>query len=70
VEPKEQFGRNLREARGRLGISQEALAARAELHRNAVSMLEREERDPRLDTMVKLARALDMELSALLKGIE
>jgi transcriptional regulator with XRE-family HTH domain len=69
VEPKELFARNLRAARGRIGISQEALAARAELHRTAVSLLERGGRDPQLLTMVRLARALDVELSVLVKGI-
>jgi transcriptional regulator with XRE-family HTH domain len=70
VEPKELFARNLVAARERLGISQEELADRAGMHRTAVSLLERKGRDPRLETIVKLARALGVKPAALLEGID
>jgi transcriptional regulator with XRE-family HTH domain len=69
VEPTESFARNLRAARRRVGLSQEALAERSGLHRTEVSLLERAGRDPRLATIVRLARALEVEPAALLEGI-
>ena len=48
------FGRNLAGAREAAGHSQEAVADLAELHRTAVGQLERGERIPRADTVVKL----------------
>jgi transcriptional regulator with XRE-family HTH domain len=68
VDARQQFATNLRQARGRLGLSQEALGERCGLHRTEISLLERAGRDPRLSTIVKLARALDLTPSALLKN--
>lgn len=68
--PKELLGRNMRSARKRLGLSQEALGAQCNLHRTEISLLERGLRDPRLDTVVRVARALGMPPAALLEGIE
>jgi transcriptional regulator with XRE-family HTH domain len=70
VDPVEQFAKNLRTARRRRGLSQEALAAAADLHRTEVSLLERAGREPRLTTIARLARALDLRPSALLRGVE
>lgn len=70
VEPKEQFARNLRNARLRAGLSQEDLGDAAELHRTAIGFLERAERDPRLKTIVRLARALGVSASELLDGVK
>lgn len=60
------FGLNL--ARARLGadMSQEALGDLAGLHRTAVGQLERGERIPRTDTLVKLSGALGIETQVLL----
>ncbi len=52
------------------GRSQEALGFAARLHRTEVSLLERGERDPRLSTIVRLARALGVTPAELLDGIE
>jgi transcriptional regulator with XRE-family HTH domain len=52
------FGASLRAAREQANISQEALATAAGLHRAHISLLERNRREPRLDTLVKLSRAL------------
>jgi transcriptional regulator with XRE-family HTH domain len=65
----EQFGGNLREQRRRSGLSQERLADLAGVDRTEVSLLERGLRVPRLDTIVKLARALGVPLAGLLSGI-
>lgn len=69
VEPREIFSENLRSARHAAGLSQEALGDAAELHRTEVSLLERGERDPRLATIVRLARGLGIEPADLLRGL-
>lgn len=68
-EPHEIFGHNLRAARVRLGMSQEDLGHASDLHPTEVSRLERAMREPRLSTIVKLARALGLPPSRLLDGI-
>ena len=69
MEPQERFGRNLREHRLRLGMSQEALAHAAGLHPTEVSRLERAVRDPRLSTIVRVARALGVTTGQLVQGV-
>ena len=69
VDARTQLARNVRAARARLGLSQTEVGARARLHRTEVSLLERGERDPRLSTIVRLARALDVAPAALLDGV-
>jgi excisionase family DNA binding protein len=66
----EEFGKNLHRARKRAGISQEALAVLATLHRTEIGLLERGERLPRIDTAIKLAGALGLPLEKLVEGIE
>ena len=68
-EIRAQLGLNLRERRDQAGLSQEALGAMCELDRTEISLLERGLRFPRLDTLVKLARALQLSPSELLDGI-
>jgi transcriptional regulator with XRE-family HTH domain len=65
----ERFSDNLHRARKRAGISQEELGFRAELHRTEIGLLERGSRLARIDTLVKLAGALDIAPEALLDGI-
>lgn len=65
----ERFARNLLRARKAAGLSQEALAFRAALHRTEIGLLERGVRMPRIDTLAKLAGALGVEPVALLDGI-
>jgi transcriptional regulator with XRE-family HTH domain len=66
---RETFATNLRRERERLELSQEALAERCDLHRTEISLLERTQRDPRLETIVKIARALEIPPAKLLDGI-
>jgi transcriptional regulator with XRE-family HTH domain len=66
----ERFGRNLRRARQDAGLSQEALAALCSLHRTEIGYLEGGKRVPRLDTLVKLATALEAPLDDFTQGIE
>ena len=64
------FAANLRAARTRSLLSQEALADAAHLHRTEISLLERGRREPRLRTIVALARAMRIPPVDLFKGIE
>lgn len=63
------FGSNLSRARKRSGLSQEATAIRASLHRTEIGLLERGERLPRIDTAIKLAGALGVDPADLVAGI-
>jgi ribosome-binding protein aMBF1 (putative translation factor) len=51
------------------GLSQETLALEADLDRSEVSSLELGKRCPRLDTVARLARVLDMPLIDLIEGV-
>jgi transcriptional regulator with XRE-family HTH domain len=67
---RRQLAANLREQRERTGLSQEALADICDLHRTEISLLERCKRSPRLETIVVIARGLELASpSELLKGI-
>jgi transcriptional regulator with XRE-family HTH domain len=64
------FAGNLRDRRKQMGFSQEALAGMCGLDRTEISLLECRKRSPRLDTVVVLARALELDSAAeLLDGI-
>lgn len=65
----QRFGANLVRYRKRAGLSQEQLGLRADLHRTEIGLLERGARVPRIDTLLKLATALDIDPSYLLGGI-
>jgi len=71
VQPvRQQFAENLRNHRERLGLSQEALAEICDLHRTEISLLERCKRSPRLETIVILARGLELgSAGELLEGV-
>jgi transcriptional regulator with XRE-family HTH domain len=68
--PSAAFGHNLRAARGRAELSQEALASAAGLHPTEISRLERGVRDVRLSTIVRIARGLNTPAATLLDGID
>jgi transcriptional regulator with XRE-family HTH domain len=68
--PRDTFASNLRHRRKEAGLTQEALADLAGLHRTAVGLLERRKRSPRLETIVALTRALDLASTCdLLEGV-
>lgn len=56
--PQERFAQNLRSRRVAVGISQEELGERTDLHRTEISLLERAGREPRFATLLKLCGAL------------
>jgi transcriptional regulator with XRE-family HTH domain len=62
-------GLNMARLRIKAGLSQEELGVRASLHRTAISQLERGERIPRSDTIVKIAGSLGVGPGALLDGL-
>lgn len=69
VEAKTRFGANVRRYRKRLDLSQEALGFKCGLHPTEISRLERARREPRLGTIVVIARALEVKPGELLDGI-
>jgi transcriptional regulator with XRE-family HTH domain len=64
-----QFGARLREFRELKGLSQEALADAAGIHRTHVSLIERNKRSVRLDTLFRLAYALEIDAADLVRGL-
>ena len=70
MKPRERFAINLRKARKKKGVSQEELGFRCDLHRTEISLLERSQRSPRLETIVTLANGLKLTSPGdLLAGI-
>lgn len=63
------FGETLFLTRRRAGLSQEELARNAGLHRTEIGNLEHGKRLPRIDTLIKLAGALEVPPGDLLKGM-
>lgn len=57
----------LREERERQKLSLNVLAARAGLSRQMVSYIEQEERNPTLETLLRLTEALGVELDDVIK---
>ena len=69
LDPREQFGTNVRIRRERLGISQEELSALSNLHRTYIGSVERGERNLSLINILKIAKALKCDPAELLKGV-
>jgi transcriptional regulator with XRE-family HTH domain len=63
------FGKALRERRHKLGVSQEEFADLCGLDRTYVGGIERGERNVGLVNIERLARALKISLSELLRGV-
>ena len=63
------FGKAVRKKRHKLGVSQEEFADICGLDRTYIGGIERGERNVALINIDKIARALDLSLSELLKGI-
>ena len=64
------LGREIKKAREVLQQSQEALAFEAGIHRTYVSLIERGKKSPTLAVIVRLATALGIKPSELLRRVE
>lgn len=60
------LGTNVREVRERLGLTQEQVAERSGVHATEVSRIEGGKRDPQVSTVLRLAKALEIEPGRLL----
>lgn len=66
---RQRLSQHLRALRSVKGLSQEALADLAELHRTYVGSIERCERNVSIDNIEKLASALNVDVYELLKPL-
>lgn len=64
------FGKEVARLRKVLGISQEELAFRAEVHRTYISQLERGLKSPTLNMILKLSHTLKASASKLVATVE
>jgi transcriptional regulator with XRE-family HTH domain len=64
------FGLNLVRCRKRADLSQEELGFLSSLHRTEIGMLERGVRLPRIDTVIKLAGAMEIHPGDLFDGMD
>lgn len=69
-DPTIAFGRVLRSYREQKGWSQLKLAEAADLHINAVGLIERGQRSPNLPTIFALCRALGVPVSRFMAAVE
>jgi len=63
------LGRNVARCRLRAGLSQGELGERASLHPTAIGLIERGERTARIDTLLKIAGALEIPPGDLFEGL-
>ncbi len=63
------LGESIRSHRKNIGISQEKLAEKAGLHHNYIGELERGEKAASIDTLVKIAQALGLQVRALVGSL-
>lgn len=65
----QKFGRRVRDLRNTRAISQEQLADLANLHRTHISLIERGQRSVRVETIARLAMALQVQPAELMPPI-
>lgn len=68
--PDQLLGIEVRQARERLGISQEELGFRAGIHRTYVSQIERGLKSPTLGAVLRVAKGLNTPASNLVAAVE
>jgi transcriptional regulator with XRE-family HTH domain len=64
------LGEEIRKARLKAGLSQEALADKSGLHRTYISLLERNKKSPTLETLFHICQALGVSVAGLIKKVE
>ena len=60
------LGKNLRAARKKLGLTQEQVAERSGVQAGEISRIEAGKRDPRVSTLERLAKAVELKPGQLL----
>jgi transcriptional regulator with XRE-family HTH domain len=68
VKIQQVFGKVVRRRREKVGLSQEALADKAGLHRNYIGLLERGLRTPSIEVLRKVAVGLGTTMSSLIRA--
>jgi len=63
------FAKRVRAERKKLGLSQEGFAEKSGFHRTYIGMIERAEKNITLANIEKLAKALRLTISSLLRGM-
>jgi len=61
------LGKNLRETRKQLGLTQEQVSERSGVQAGEISRIEAGKRDPQVSTLERLAKALEVSPGQLLK---
>jgi transcriptional regulator with XRE-family HTH domain len=68
--PEAIFGKEIAKLRRRMGLSQEELGFRADVHRTYISQLERGLKSPTLNVMLRLSRALKEPVRRLMAAVD
>jgi transcriptional regulator with XRE-family HTH domain len=63
------FGKRVAEVRRQRGYTQEGLAAKADITPLSIGFIEQGRRWPRIATLQKLARCLDVSIAEFFKGL-
>ena len=63
------MGETIRSYRKNVGMSQEKLAEKADLHHNYIGELERGEKAATIDTLLKIAKALGVKVRDLVVDV-
>ena len=64
---KTKVGKRIKELRNKIGISQEELAFRSEIHRTYIASLEVGKRNVSIETLEKVVNALEVSMSEFFK---
>ena len=67
---RKSLGNRIRQLRHEKKISQEGLADKCSLHRTYIGGIERGERNPSLDNLGKISKALEVELFELFRDMD
>ncbi|MDR1996931.1 MAG: helix-turn-helix domain-containing protein [Candidatus Margulisbacteria bacterium] len=64
------IGRRIKQLRKERGLTREKLAFENGLSKPTITRIERNEFDPKLSTLLKIARGLDLKVAELLSGLD
>lgn len=63
-------GQNIKNAREQIGLSQRALAEKLNITQAAVSQFENGKNPPKIDTLIKISTALNVDINSLLEDTD